>query len=291
MHSRAGTSWGNRLHRVMGAVERSPALDRLAGRLDSVTSRGDRRGAAPVLTGTWLGHACHPLLTDFADGAWIGASVLDVFGPEGAAPAARRLVGFGLLAAVPTAVTGLAEWRDSEAEARRVGALHAVTSTAATVLYGCSYLARSRGRLRAGIALGVIGGVVAFVDGYFGGHLSLVRGVGVAHTAFERRPEEWTPVRSLEEVPEGQPVAGRADGTDVVLVRTGGRIFALSARCTYRGARLEGGTVEGEAIVCPRHGCSYRLEDGAVVGGPASVPQPRLEVRVNEGRVEVRAAT
>jgi nitrite reductase/ring-hydroxylating ferredoxin subunit len=46
--------------------------------------------------------------------------------------------------------------------------------------------------------------------------------------------------------------------------------------------------VSGEAIVCPRHGCTFRLQDGAVVGGPASIPQPSLEARVVEGRVEVR---
>ncbi|MDQ4096393.1 MAG: Rieske 2Fe-2S domain-containing protein [Actinomycetota bacterium] len=290
MRSRTGTSWGNRLHRMMGAVERSPALDRLAGRLDALALRRSQTGGAqPVLTGTWLGHACHPLLTDFADGAWIGASVLDVFGPRGSDPAARRLVGFGVLAAVPTAVTGLAEWRHSEGAARRVGVLHAMTSTAATVLYGCSYLARSRGRLRSGIALGVIGGMVAFVDGYFGGHLSLVRGVGVAHTAFERRPTEWTPALPVEDLRDGQPVPAVVDGTDLVFVRGGGRVFALSARCTYRGAPLDQGRVEEDVIVCPRHGCSYRLEDGAVVRGPASIPQPFLETRVQGGSVEVRA--
>jgi nitrite reductase/ring-hydroxylating ferredoxin subunit len=111
----------------------------------------------------------------------------------------------------------------------------------------------------------------------------------VAHTAFERRPTEWTPAVPVEDLREGQPLPARVGGTELVLGSSGGRVFALSAHCTYRGARLDQGLVEEDVIVCPRHGCSYRLEDGAVVRGPASIQQPCLEARIHDGNVEVRA--
>ncbi len=139
------------------------------------------------------------------------------------------------------------------------------------------------------VALGLAGGVVAFADGYVGGHLSLVLGVGVGHTAFERHPDRWTATVRAEDVPEGRPLGATAAGVEVVLVRAGGRIFALSDRCTYRGAALHEGWVSGDTLVCPCHGCAYRLVDGAVVRGPASIPQPCLDVREQEGVVEVRA--
>ncbi|MDQ3897098.1 MAG: hypothetical protein M3326_07605, partial [Actinomycetota bacterium] len=63
---------------------------------------------------------------------------------------------------------------------RRVGVVHAGVNGTATALYASSWLARRRGRHAAGVALGVAGGVVATLGGYFGGHLSLVREIGTA---------------------------------------------------------------------------------------------------------------
>ena len=281
---------GNRLNALLRRVEAAEALDPLAERLARVVTPSPRGAAVrPILTGTWLGHAVHPVLTDFADGAWMAASFLDLFGPPHSAAAARRLVGFGLLCAVPTALSGLGEWSDTRGRERRVGLLHAATSSAAISLYGCSYLARRRSRHLAGVALGTVGGLVAIADGYVGGHLTLALGVGVGRTAFEELPDAWTPTVPAEDLAEGRPIRAVAGTAEVVLVRSAGRVFALADRCTYRGGRLHRGTVAGDGIVCPRHGCAFRLEDGAVLQGPASIPQPALETRVSGGRVEVRA--
>ncbi|MDP8976515.1 MAG: Rieske 2Fe-2S domain-containing protein [Actinomycetota bacterium] len=279
----------NRLHRLLKRVEHNPALEPLAERLAGAATAALGRGRARnFLSGTWLGHALHPVLTDFADGAWMAGSFLDLFGPRGAAPAAQRLVGFGLLAAVPTGLTGMAEWAGTDDNERRVGLLHAGTSTAAFGLYACSYLARRRGKHLEGVVLGLAGGVVAFIDGYVGGHLSLVLGVGVGQTAFSARPRDWAPAAEVDDLVEGRPAKALVDGTEIVLVRTDDRLFALANRCTYRSGELHLGEVRGDAIVCPRHGCAFALEDGAVLSGPASIPQPCLEVRTWHGRVEVR---
>jgi nitrite reductase/ring-hydroxylating ferredoxin subunit len=280
---------GNRLHAVLRRVEGSGVLDPTADRLaGAVSALAQRLKAKPALTGTWLGHAAHPVFTDFAEGAWMAGSFLDLFGPPASAPAAQRLVGFGLLAAVPTAVTGLGEWVDTDGRERRLGLLHAGTSTAVVALYGCSYLARRRNRQLAAVALGTLGGLLAIADGYIGGHLTLALGVGVGRTAFEELPDQWTPTLAVDDLPEARPTRVLLGAAEVVVVRRGDRLFALANRCTYRRARLHRGSLSGEAIVCPRHGCTFRLQDGAVVGGPASIPQPSLETRVVEGRVEVR---
>ena len=281
---------GNQLHRWLQRVEANRSLDPLAERLAAKVAAGlDRARARNVLSGTWLGHALHPVLTDFADGAWMASSFLDLFGPRGAAPGAQRLVGFGLLAAVPTGLTGMAEWASTDDNERRVGLLHVGTSTAAFGLYGFSYLARRRGRHLVGVVLGVAGGVMAIVDGYVGGHLSLALGVGVGQTAFHPLPRDWTATVGAEELTEGEPIKTLVEGTEIFLVRKGDDLFALANRCTYRGGELHMGEVREHAVVCPRHGCAFRLEDGAVLAGPASIPQPSLEVRRNQGRIEVRA--
>ncbi len=154
-----------RLHAVAGTVVRSPTV-------------------ADALRGTWFGHALHPVLTNFPLGAWMSASFLDLFGGPQTRRASQRLVGFGLLMAGPTAAAGLAEWRDTAGGARRVGVVHAAVNSTATVLYGTSWVARRRGAHRTAVALGVGGGLVATLGGYFGGHLSLVRKIGTADPGF-----------------------------------------------------------------------------------------------------------
>src|SRR3954466_13134106 len=77
------------------------------------------RGAIPkgpvkdVLSGVPLGHAGHPLLTDLPIGAWTSAAILDLAGGSESRPAARRLIGMGILASLPTAVSGLNDWSDT----------------------------------------------------------------------------------------------------------------------------------------------------------------------------------
>jgi uncharacterized membrane protein len=169
----------------MRGLEGDHRLDAGAGALQAVAGAVvSSPGVADALRGTWLGHALHPLLTDFPLGAWMSASFLDLFGGPEARRPAQRLVGFGLLAAVPTAAAGLAEWQSTTAGPRRVGVVHAAVNTTATLLYGASWLARRRRSDRLAVGLGVGGGIVATLGGYVGGHLSLVRKIGTADPAF-----------------------------------------------------------------------------------------------------------
>jgi uncharacterized membrane protein len=172
-------------------LEDDERLDRpaagLAAVADAILSSPAARDG---LRGTWLGHALHPLLTDFPLGAWMSASLLDLIGGRAARGPSRRLIGFGLLATVPTAAAGLAEWQAARGVVRRMGVVHAGVNTSATALYASSWLARRRGRHGTGVVLGVVGGVVATAGGYLGGHMSLVRKAGTADPAFVAIPSE-----------------------------------------------------------------------------------------------------
>jgi uncharacterized membrane protein len=169
-------SWARR---AVLQLEDASLLDRAAAGLssavDACVPAGPRRDA---LRGVWLGHALHPLLTDFPLGTWMSASLLDLFGGRRSRPAATGLVGFGVLAALPTALTGLAEWRATERGARRLGVVHAAVNTTALALYTSSLVARLRHRHARAVAYGVAGGLTATVGGWFGGHLSLAHKVG-----------------------------------------------------------------------------------------------------------------
>jgi nitrite reductase/ring-hydroxylating ferredoxin subunit len=75
-----------------------------------------------------------------------------------------------------------------------------------------------------------------------------------------------------------------------MLVRSGSRIRALHDRCSHRGCSLAEGDLDGDVIECGCHGSRFRLDDGAIERGPATTPQPVLDVREAGGSIEVRLA-
>jgi nitrite reductase/ring-hydroxylating ferredoxin subunit len=263
-----------------------------AGIVEPVRSRLQKLfGPGPVkdvLSGTWLGHTLHPMLTDVPIGCWTSAFVLDVVGGRAARPAAQRLVGLGILTAVPTAVTGASDWSDTYGETTRLGAVHAASNTVALTCYGASWLARRRGHHVGGVALGLLGAGAATVGGYLGGHLVSALGVGVDQTTFSTGTDDWTPVASDAVVHEDELTRARAGETAVMLVREDGDVVCLGARCPHRGAPMEQGEQRDGVVTCPWHGSRFSLHDGSLLRGPATTPLPVFECRVVEGVVEVR---
>jgi nitrite reductase/ring-hydroxylating ferredoxin subunit/uncharacterized membrane protein len=278
--------------RLTHGLERAAVLDgpakAIAERVRSTIPPGPLKDA---ISGTWLGHALHPVLTDVPIGAWTSATILDLIGGRDARSGADRLVAIGVVAAVPTATTGASEWADSEpgnAPVRRIGAIHALANVAALGLYAASLAARLRGDRGRGVALGLAGAGALVFSGRLGGHLSFARGIGVDQAAFEPAIEDWTDVAAGAEVREEKPVAAQAGTRTVVLVRRSGRVHALAGRCVHRSGPLADGELVDGCIECPWHGSRFRLEDGSVERGPAAYPQPVFEVRERDGRVEVR---
>ena len=91
----------------------------------------------------------------------------------------------------PTAAAGLSEWDTlSRPEERRVTTVHALGNTLVAVLFLKSWLDRGRGRQAAGVGWGLLGGALAMVTGYLGGHLSFARLVGTGHRS---RPSQRPP--------------------------------------------------------------------------------------------------
>jgi nitrite reductase/ring-hydroxylating ferredoxin subunit len=277
-----------------------PALEALEA-LDAIDAPAKtaaatvRKVTSPIalkeaLSGTWLGHAVHPLLTDVVIGSFFSATLLDVLGGDEDGTAARRLIGVGLAAYGPTAVTGVNDWADSEIAdpaIRRVGLVHAATNATAFTLYASSLAARRRGAHGRGKLLALAGAGVLSAGGYLGAHMTFAQGVGPNQTAFDKGPDDWTEV-DAGELADGKPKSVVVGETPVLLVRHRGHVHALHDRCSHRGCSLAGGELDGEVIQCPCHGSRFNLGDGGIERGPATVPQPVYEVRESSGRIEIR---
>jgi len=244
-----------------------------------------------VLSGTFLGHALHPLLQLAPLGTWTSAVILDLVGGEDGESSADLLIGTGLLATVPTVVTGWSDYADTTVASdrvRRIGILHAAANVTGAALFGASLLARGRDARGRGKLLAMAGMGAVSAGGWLGGHLSYAEGVGVDNTVFEQYPSEWTAVIEDAQVLEGQPQRVEVEGTPLLVVRDGGEVRVLADRCTHRGGPLSGGEISDGCVTCPWHGSRFRLTDGSVERGPAAFPQPALDVRVTGGTVEVR---
>jgi nitrite reductase/ring-hydroxylating ferredoxin subunit/uncharacterized membrane protein len=285
-----------------------PALHRMAesvGALEQLDAPAERASAAirgalgpgtlkDALSGTWLGHPIHSLLTDLPIGTWLSATLLDLLGGRDTDKAAERLIGVGIAAAVPTAATGFTDWADTTLTSdrvRRMGVVHAVANTASLALYGLSWSARKRGHRRSGVALGLAGAGALAVGGHLGGHMSYSRGVGVDQTTFEYGPEDWTTALADAALGEGESKTVDVADVTVMVTRQGGRVYALRDRCCHRGGPLHEGAIEDGCVVCPWHESAFRLEDGSVARGPATFPQPAYDVRVRDGSIEVRVGS
>ncbi len=247
-----------------------------------------------TMSGTWLGHAVHPILTDVVIGSWTSANLLDLIGGRDSEAAAERLIAVGIAAYFPTALTGVTDWADAEptdAGVRRVGLVHAVSNATALGFYAASLAARRKGSHGRGVALAAVGAGVMTVGGFLGGHLTYAQGVGVDRTAFDPGPTEWTPALPADALRSGATTVVKADLTPVLLHRDGATVLAIHDRCSHRGCSLAEGTVVNRVVTCGCHGSRFSLEDGSVVRGPATSPQPAYETRELRGTIEVRRRT
>src|SRR5580693_7542110 len=270
------------------------AISRLEqeSRLDRVVSAGQRAARLirpgklrDVLHGVWLGHPLHPMLVQVPVGAWLSASVLDF--ARGDERAARLLVATGLIAAVPAALAGTADWSEQHEQQMRVGIVHAAGNVVAMGLYGASLVPRDP---RLSRALRFTGLAAVSVSGLLGGHISFRLAGGANHA--EEVPHlvkpGWQHLMTGSDLPEDKPVRRMLGEIPVVAVRINGAVHVLSDRCSHMSGPLSDSDLADGCLTCPWHGSVFRVTDGSVARGPATAPQPSFEVREAGGVLQVR---
>ncbi|WP_285733196.1 Rieske 2Fe-2S domain-containing protein [Nocardiopsis sp. ATB16-24] len=278
-----------RLGEDIRTIEREERLDPAVSRLKRLAERIPKGTVRDVLHGVQLGHPLHPILVQMPIGTWMAAVLLDML-PGDHRRSAHTLVNVGLLAALPAAVSGLADWSQQHERQQRVGVVHAATNGVGSVLFGASSVARARGRQGWGKFLALAGMGVVGLSGSLGGHIAYYRagGANSADHLADLVPDGSHDIGPLNGFPDGGLGGAEVNGVPVVVARTGDSVNALLGTCPHMGAPLADGERVDGCVRCPWHGSEFRLEDGTVVHGPATAALEPLESSVVNGRVMVR---
>jgi nitrite reductase/ring-hydroxylating ferredoxin subunit/uncharacterized membrane protein len=243
------------------------------------------RPVKDFLNGTWLGHPLHAALTDLPIGVLYASIVFDLLDLHQGADI--LLVG-GVALMLLSALSGTADYADTDGRARTVATVHATLMVLAVVAFAVSIGLRAGDPADRSMAIAVsgVGAVLLTAGAWAGGHVVFALGNMVDRHAFRGAGTKWLalelPAELGGELPEGTLVKAKLGINALVLVRTGDTILALHDQCAHAGGPLSGGAIVGDEVECPWHGSRFRLADGRLRRGPSVHDQPAYEVRRSE---------
>lgn len=98
---------------------------------------------------------------------------------------------------------------------------------------------------------------------------------------------EWVDVAPAKDFQPGTSRRLDVDDVAIAVFNLDGEYYAVEDLCTHDYSPLEGGEVQGEEIICPRHGARFNIKSGEALTAPAYEPLTTFPVRVENGMVQV----
>ena len=81
-------------------------------------------------------------------------------------------------------------------------------------------------------------------------------------------------VAKLSEINEGEIKGIEVDNNQIIIVKSRGRVYALSRYCSHEDADLTTGFLTEDTLVCPLHLSQFGLADGKALSPPPSRLSP-----------------
>ena len=78
----------------------------------------------------------------------------------------------------------------------------------------------------------------------------------------------WIPVGNANELKENTAYKYAEEGEVVLICKTDGNVYAVKNCCGNTALPLDGAAIEQGYLICPWHGCAYRLSDGVMETNP-----------------------
>jgi 3-phenylpropionate/trans-cinnamate dioxygenase ferredoxin subunit len=98
---------------------------------------------------------------------------------------------------------------------------------------------------------------------------------------------EFLPVAGVEDLPTGERLFVEIDNQPIVVFNLAGGLFAIADVCRHDDGPVGDGELEGEEVVCPRHGARFDLRSGGAKSLPAVIGIQTFPVREQNGQIEI----
>jgi NADPH-dependent 2,4-dienoyl-CoA reductase/sulfur reductase-like enzyme/nitrite reductase/ring-hydroxylating ferredoxin subunit len=93
---------------------------------------------------------------------------------------------------------------------------------------------------------------------------------------------------ALSEIADDSMLVGHVGGDEVLLARSGGSVFAVSAHCSHYHGPLAEGLLVGDTVRCPWHHACFSLRTGEALAPPALSPIDCWSAEQRDGKVFVK---
>lgn len=97
----------------------------------------------------------------------------------------------------------------------------------------------------------------------------------------------YVPIAAADDIEEKNFSTFDVDGVDFAVCRVQNEYFAFENRCTHALSNFDNGRLRGHRIMCPLHGATFDVRNGACTGAPATKPIRTFPLRIVEGMIEV----
>ncbi len=96
-------------------------------------------------------------------------------------------------------------------------------------------------------------------------------------------------VATVDDIPVGKKIVRDLNGRSILVCHTQEGFFAVENKCSHAFECLDRGRVKAGWISCPVHGAKFDLATGRALALPATAPIATFELRITDGRIEVRS--
>lgn len=107
------------------------------------------------------------------------------------------------------------------------------------------------------------------------------------YTQFDPSKLDFIEISPQDQLPVGERLFLEIGGNSIVLFNLAGKLFAIGDICSHDNGPVGDGEIEGDEIICPRHGARFNITNGKVTSLPALVDIPAYPVRIVSGMIEI----
>ena len=113
-------------------------------------------------------------------------------------------------------------------------------------------------------------------------HNGLEHSNGINNDKYPR----WIPVGKFNKLKENTAYKFAEEGENVLICKTEGNVYAVKNTCSNTTLPLEGAVIEKGYLICPWHGCAYRLSDGVMETNPVNKLKT-YPVTISDGEIRL----